>query len=68
MHYQDIIAINSSCLIPFLFGETETGIKINIISTYVCVATVSAARVQLNSKLTPECRDSNASKDFFRVL
>ena len=24
-HYQDVLAMKSSCLIPFLFGETETG-------------------------------------------
>ena len=25
LHYQDVLTMNSSCLIPFLFGETETG-------------------------------------------
>ena len=30
MHYQDIIAMNSSCLIPFLFGETKTGIAMYV--------------------------------------
>ena len=28
MQYQDIIVINSFCLIPFLFGEMETGIAV----------------------------------------
>ena len=25
LHYQDVLTMNSSYLIPFLFGETETG-------------------------------------------
>ena len=38
LQYQDIIAINSFCLIPFLYGEMETGIaviKMIIIHIYV---------------------------------
>ena len=27
LHYQDVLSMNSSCLIPFLFGESETGIN-----------------------------------------
>ena len=25
LHYQDVLAMKSSCLISILFGETETG-------------------------------------------
>ena len=25
LHYEEVLLMNNSCLIPFLFGETETG-------------------------------------------
>ena len=39
MQYQDILAINSFCLIPFLFGETETGIAVvKMIIIHICLS------------------------------
>lgn len=28
MHYEDIVLMNGACLVPLLYGESETGIQI----------------------------------------